>query len=121
MNLSGDAVLAAQQFYKLTHEDIIIVYDDFELPLGKIRIKAKGSAGTHNGMKDILLKLGSREIPRLRIGIGPKPEQWATKDFVLSAFVSMEMSALKEIKKQITEAISCWQSNGIQASMLKHN
>ncbi|MDA1353310.1 MAG: aminoacyl-tRNA hydrolase [bacterium] len=117
MNLSGDAVIAAKNFYKMENQDILIAYDDFELPLGTLRIKATGSAGTHNGMKDIILKLGTNEIPRLRIGIGPKPLQWQTKDFVLSTFASQELPELKTTIGNAQSALNNWVTTDIDNAM----
>lgn len=117
MNLSGEAVLAAKQFYKISDEDILIAYDDFELPLGTVRLKPKGSAGTHNGMKDIIARLSNTEIPRIRIGIGPKPAQWATKDFVLNAFSNEEMVLVEETLKRALEGCSVWVKESIDAAM----
>lgn len=105
MNLSGDAVQAAMHFYKLTLEDLLVIYDDFDIPFGTLRMRLKGSPGTHNGMKDIVLKLGSNEFPRLRIGIGPKPERGDVSDFVLSSFSKQEETLLPDIYQQAIKTI----------------
>ena len=86
MNLSGDSVLELKKYFKVANEDILIVVDDIDLPKGTIRYREKGSAGTHNGMRDIIAKVG--ETPRLRIGIG-KPDNMELKDYVLSNIDSM--------------------------------
>ena len=99
MNLSGDSVLELKKYYKVSNEDILIVVDDIDLPKGTIRYREKGSAGTHNGMRDIIAKVG--ETPRLRIGIG-RPDNIDLKDYVLSNIDAMS----KEIfDKSFNEAI----------------
>lgn len=107
MNLSGDSVLELKKYFKVSNEDILIVYDDIDLPKGTIRYRDKGSAGTHNGMRDIIAKVG--ETPRLRIGIG-KPEHMDLKDYVLSNIDSMSKEvfdkAFIEAFDKITEFIS---------------
>ena len=84
MNLSGQSVTELVNFYKIPLENILIMYDDYDLPLGALRIRAKGSAGTHNGMRDIVEKLGTTEFARVRIGIKPKQEIMGIMDYVLS-------------------------------------
>ncbi|MBO5910087.1 MAG: aminoacyl-tRNA hydrolase [Clostridia bacterium] len=99
MNLSGDSVLELKKYFKVSNEDILVIVDDIDLPKGAIRYREKGSAGTHNGMRDIIAKVG--ETPRLRIGIG-RPENMDLKDYVLSNVDSMS----KEIfDKAFDEAI----------------
>lgn len=99
MNLSGDSVLELKKYFKVSNEDILVVVDDIDLPKGTIRYREKGSAGTHNGMRDIIAKVG--ETPRLRIGIG-RPENMDLKDYVLSNIDAMS----KEIfDKAFIEAI----------------
>jgi len=100
MNLSGDSVLELKKYFKVSNEDILVVVDDIDLPKGAIRYREKGSAGTHNGMRDIIAKVG--ETPRLRIGIG-KPDNMDLKDYVLSNIDSMS----KEIfDKAFNEAMA---------------
>lgn len=107
MNLSGQAVSSIVNFYKEPLENLTIIYDDLDLPLGTIRIRDKGSAGTHNGMKSVIQELGTEEFKRIRIGIEGRgvtsPEQQDTSSYVLSAFTKEEE---KIIKKAIEEAIS---------------
>lgn len=99
MNLSGDSVLELKKYFKVSNEDILIVVDDIDLPKGTIRYREKGSAGTHNGMRDIIAKVG--ETPRLRIGIG-RPENMDLKDYVLSNVDAMSKEILD---KAFDEAI----------------
>ncbi|MBR6880735.1 MAG: aminoacyl-tRNA hydrolase [Clostridiales bacterium] len=84
MNNSGISVAKAANFFKIKPSHIIIIYDDIDIPTGSIRVRAKGSAGTHNGMKSVIAHLGTQEFPRVRIGMGPKPEDRPLADYVLS-------------------------------------
>lgn len=84
MNLSGESVIEAAKFFKIPPSNIIVVYDDIDIPVGKIRVRPSGSAGTHNGMKSVIQHLGTQDFPRVRIGCGPVPEKWALVDFVLA-------------------------------------
>ncbi|MDO5732313.1 MAG: aminoacyl-tRNA hydrolase [Eubacteriales bacterium] len=83
MNLSGESVAAAARFFKIPPERILVFYDDVDIPLGEIRIRSRGSAGTHNGMRSVVCQLHSQDFPRIRIGCGPQPEQCDIVDFVL--------------------------------------
>ena len=83
MNLSGESVREIIDWYKVPLKNIILIYDDVDLAVGKIRIRPKGSSGTHNGMRSILYHVQSEEFPRIRIGIGRPPEGWDLADFVL--------------------------------------
>ena len=86
MNLSGEAVTQLVNWYKVEPQELLVVYDDVDLPFGRVRIRPKGSAGTHNGMRNILYLLGRDDFPRLRVGIGRPPEHWDMKDFVISGY-----------------------------------
>lgn len=95
MNLSGEAVSAAADFYKIPPEKVVIMYDDITLPPGKLRIRRKGSAGGHNGMKSIIALLGTDQFPRIRIGVGAKPRpDYDLADWVLSKFTQEDTEAL---------------------------
>ena len=98
MNLSGNAVIELKNWYKVDNKDIIIIYDDFDILFGNVRFREKGSAGTHNGMKDIVNKLSSAEIPRIRIGTGGlKKEKEEVVSFVLSKFSKNNLEEINEI------------------------
>ncbi len=86
MNLSGEAIIEAVNFFKLEPKDVCIVYDDVNLEPGFIRVRERGSAGGHNGIKNIISHLGSENFPRIRIGVGEKPKEWDLKDYVLGHF-----------------------------------
>jgi len=96
MNRSGDCVRAVLDFYKLTPEALIVIYDDVSLPLGEIRIRERGSAGGQKGMKDIISQLGTDAFVRVRIGIDPKPDNWNLADYVLSKFHPKEHETMIE-------------------------
>lgn len=99
MNLSGEAVLAAMNFYKIDIKDIIIIYDDISLDLGKVRFRNSGSDGGHNGIKSIIQILGTNKFDRLKIGIGPQPNI-PSEAYVLQNFSKEELENLKEILKK---------------------
>ncbi len=97
MNLSGEAVQLAAAFHKIPYDDVLVIYDDIDLPFGTIRYRDKGGAGTHNGMRSIISIIKTQEFPRLRIGIGPVPEKWDLSDFVLSNFTSEQEGVIDSI------------------------
>ncbi|MCH5164934.1 MAG: aminoacyl-tRNA hydrolase [Clostridiales bacterium] len=96
MNLSGDAVSYLARYYKIESRDILVIYDDIEMNKGVVRARKSGSAGTHNGMRDIVNKLGSTEFARVRIGIGKKPDFMELKDYVLSHLRSFDKSIFQD-------------------------
>ncbi len=106
MNLSGQAVTEAMQFYQLPPERTIIIYDDINLDVGALRIRKKGSDGGHNGIKNIIYLSGADTFPRIRVGIGKKPHpDYDLADWVLSAFTPEEMQTLAETAKTVGEAL----------------
>lgn len=106
MNLSGSAVVAAAVKFKVPPAAVLIVCDDFNLPLGRIRVRPKGSAGGHNGLKSIIALLATDEFPRVRVGIGESPGSWP--DFVLSRFTREERLAIDPVVKRTSDAIARW-------------
>jgi peptidyl-tRNA hydrolase, PTH1 family len=121
MNLSGASVLAARDFYKIPQEDLLVVCDDLNLPLAKLRVRAGGSAGGQKGLQDIIHRLGSEEFARLRIGIGAPPDGWSWPDFVLSRFTKEEVPAMELAIARAIEAIVVWAGEGVQACMNRYN
>lgn len=122
MNLSGEAVLALMQWYKIEPEDIMVFSDDIDLPAGQLRIRAGGGAGTHNGWRSVIQETGSDDFPRARIGIGAPPPDWELKDWVLSRWDKDE--AAMQIKDAIALAAKAGISfiqNGIQLTMNLYN
>ncbi len=121
MNLSGTAVQQAVSFYKLPVEDVLIACDDFHLPVGRIRLRAKGSSGGQNGLKDIAQKLGGENYSRLRIGVGPVPDGRIASDFVLGRFSSKEREEVELAIHDSAAAVACWVSKGITEAMNQFN
>ena len=120
MNLSGEAVRAVMDYYKINVKDILIVYDDIALDLGRIRFRANGSDGGHNGIKSIIKHVGTKEFDRLKIGIGPQPNI-PSENFVLQNFPKEQLEELKEILKRADEAIEFYLKNDIQKAQNKFN
>ena len=121
MNLSGESVRPLADYYKVEPEDILIIYDDISLEPGKIRVRAKGSAGGHNGMKSIIQHLGTEAFPRVRLGIGEKPAQMDLADYVLGHFNKEEQALMKEAAQTAVEAVTCYIEHGIAETMNRYN
>ena len=121
MNLSGSAVLAARDFYKIAESEMLVACDDFNLPLDTIRLRPSGSAGGQNGLADILSRLGTTDVPRLRLGIGPVPPAWKPADFVLGRFAASERDVVAVMVKRAADAAEEWLARGIQAAMNRYN
>lgn len=121
MNRSGRSVRAAADFYQLELADLLVACDDFNLPLGTLRLRSRGSAGGQKGLGDIISQLGSDEVSRLRIGIGPVPDQWDPADFVLGRFTKNERETIDETIDRAVEAVACWMAEGIDVSMNRFN
>jgi len=121
MNRSGASVLAARDFYKLEHEDLLVVCDDFNLPLGKLRFRRGGSAGGQKGLADTIRRLGTDQIPRLRVGIGPVPEGWDPAGFVLGKFAKDEQDEAQHVVELAARAVEDWAAEGIGECMNKYN
>lgn len=121
MNLSGTSVLAARDFYKIDDGDILVICDDFQLSTDTIRLRPGGSAGGQNGLADVLQRLGSTAIPRLRCGIGPMPPGWKSADFVLGKFSKAEREAVGILLERAADAAEEWVALGIQAAMNRYN
>ncbi len=120
MNLSGEAMRAVIDYYKIAVEDMIIVYDDLSLNLGKIRFRANGSDGGHNGIKSIIQHLGTKNFARLKIGIGPQPPI-PSEAFVLQNFPKESLTELKDVLSLSEEAIQFFFKNGIEKTQNKYN
>ena len=120
MNLSGEAISQAAAFYKIPPERIVIMYDDISLPPGKLRIRRKGSAGGHNGMKSIIALLGTDEFPRVRIGVGAKPNpDYDLADWVLSKFTEEDMKNLTPALENAAKAAELIVQGKIDEAMNK--
>lgn len=112
MNNSGECLVEISKFYKVEPKNIIIVYDDIDIAKGTIRVRPKGSAGTHNGMKSVIQLLGTQEFPRVRIGTGPVPEHWDLINYVLSEVPQDERKLLNDAFVKACEAVEEIISNG---------
>lgn len=121
MNLSGDAIVQIVNFYKINIEKFIIIVDDIALPVGKLRIKRKGSSGGHNGLKDIISKVGSDQFTRIKIGIGAKPDKWNLADWVTSEFSSTERQQIDIASQKVHNALSLIVENKIDEAMDNFN
>ena len=121
MNLSGSSVLAARDFFKIGDPDILVLCDDFQLPLDTIRLRPTGSSGGQNGLSDVLKRLGTNSIPRLRLGVGPLPAGWKSADFVLGKFTKGESDAAAVMLERAADAAEEWAALGIQAAMNRYN
>jgi len=121
MNLSGSSVRQAMDFYRLEPKDVMVVLDDLALPCGKIRIRAGGSHGGHNGLRDIERVLGTREYPRLRVGIDPPPGRMPGRDYVLGAFTPAQLELIEPATDRAADAIVKWMQSGINAVMNEFN
>ena len=121
MNNSGECIREVMDYYKVDIDDLIVIFDDISLVPGKLRIRSKGSAGGHNGIKSIIAHLGSDGFKRVKFGVGDKPKGWDLADWVLGKFPSEEFEALREGNKKACEAVECIMSEGIESAMNKYN
>lgn len=121
MNLSGESIRPLMDFYKLDPRDLMVVLDDIDIEFGTLRIKKKGSAGTHNGLKSIISHIGTDQFPRLKIGIGQKPPSYDLADFVLSKFSKSERIIIDEAIANAADAIDEFIIRGIDSAMNKYN
>src|SRR5438874_6442369 len=120
MNRSGYPLLAVAQFYKIEPKEILVVLDDFALPLGRLRLRARGGSGGHNGLESIIMQFGIEEIPRLRIGIGEAPPEGSV-DHVLSRFFDEEKPLVRSTINRAVEAVKCAIDNGLLSAMNTFN
>lgn len=120
MNLSGESVREAVTFYKLAPQQLLVVYDDIDIPLGNLRIRKSGSAGTHNGMRSVVYQLQSDQFPRIRIGIG-SAESGALADFVTGKMTAEERSVLADTIQQAARATQAIVTEGIDQAMNQYN
>lgn len=121
MNLSGQSVRPILDYYKLSTDDLFLIYDDINLDLGKVRFRAKGSDGGHNGVKSIILETKSDKFDRLKVGIGPQPQFMKSECFVLSTFGKENEELLNASVDFAANAVVCYLQNGLQISQNKFN
>ena len=121
MNLSGESVRAAADFYKIQPDHIIVVYDDVSLDVGQLRIRTKGSAGGHNGIKNIIAHLGTQEFPRIKVGVGDKPKKMDLADYVLSRFSKEDSAVMEDAFREAAGAVEMMITQGADAAMNQFN
>ena len=129
MNLSGEAVRSLIHHYSLPVQNILVVYDDLDLPLGKIRIRERGSSGGHKGMRSIIAQVGSQDFPRLRVGIAPLVDteslapcrQINAVEHVLGDFTTREKAVIRDVYPVVVAAIDCLVAEGVKAAMNRYN
>lgn len=122
MNVSGEAVVGLRQWYKITPEDdLLVIYDDLDLPFGALRLRARGSAGTHNGMRSIVSLLGTQAFPRLRVGIDRVPPNWDAASYVLGRFTRDEDARLPAIYEQVADTVELIVREGFTVAMNRYN
>lgn len=121
MNLSGESIREIADFYKIEAENIIILCDDINLPEGRLRIRLKGSAGGHNGLKNIISHLGTQEFPRIRIGVGEKPRGMDLADYVLGRFPKEQQALMEEAYREAADAACMMIEEGADAAMNHYN
>ena len=122
MNLSGEAVGEAARFYKLPPDHVLVVSDDVDLPLGKLRIRTGGSAGGHNGLKSVIQHLGTDQFPRLKVGVGGKPHpDYDMADWVLGRLQGEDKKVMDEAVKRAADAVECLLREGPQIAMNRFN
>ena len=120
MNRSGYPLFAVAQFYKIEPQEILVVLDDFSLPLGRLRLRERGGPGGHNGLESVIAQFGTEEIPRLRIGIGAAPRE-GSADYVLSRFFDEEKPIVRFTIDRAVEALKCAIDNGLVSAMNTFN
>jgi len=120
MNRSGEPLVTIAQFYKIEPHEVLIVLDDLALPLGRVRLRASGGAGGHNGLESVILQFGTEDIPRLRIGIGAAPREGAV-EYVLSRFFEEERPLVRAAIDRAVDAVKCVIDNGLVSAMNTFN
>lgn len=121
MNLSGESVRELADFYKVDTEDIIVIFDDISLDVGQLRLRKKGSAGGHNGIKSIIQHLGSQDFPRIKVGVGEKPAGWDLADHVLAPFPKEQADMVTTGIKRAVDACGCLFTDDMDTAMNLYN
>jgi PTH1 family peptidyl-tRNA hydrolase len=121
MNLSGESVKSFADYYKIEPEDIIVAFDDIDLEVGQIRVRRKGSAGGHNGIKNIIAQLGSNEFPRVKVGVGAKPEGGDLIRHVLGHFSKEDEKVISEVLDEAADAVEMIVTEGVEPAMNRYN
>ena len=121
MNLSGEAVEPLVRYHRVDFKDLLVVYDDLDLPAGTLRVRPGGSSGGHKGMQSIIMHLGSQEFPRVRLGIGRPPAPLTAAEYVLKPLEPEELAVYEDLARRGAEAAATWALEGTVAAMNKYN
>lgn len=121
MNLSGRSVAALVKFFKLPSTDVMVVCDDMNLPVGRLRMRGAGSAGGQKGLQDIIQSLSTKDVPRLRVGVGRPPVGFSAADYVLGRFRSNETELISEAVRSAAKGVECWIQDGLEMAMNQVN
>ena len=121
MNNSGECIREVMDYYKCDIDDFIVIFDDISLDVGKLRLRAKGSAGGHNGIKDIIRQLGTEKFLRIKVGVGAKPKGWDLADHVLGRFSTEDRKLVDEAIEKAAKAVDIMISQGVDAAMNEYN
>ena len=122
MNLSGEAAAQAARFYKIPSQHVLVVSDETALPIGKLRVRTKGSAGGHNGLKSVIASLGTEDFPRIRLGVGAPPHpDYDMADWVLSSFKNQDAEDMAKAAVRAAEAVECYILRGPERAMNLYN
>ena len=121
MNLSGESVAEVMKYYKADMEDLLVIYDDITLAPGKLRLRPKGSAGGHNGIKSLIAHLGTQEFDRIRVGVGDKPKAYDLADWVLGHFSKEDLKLMEDGVSKAVKAVVTVMNDGIEAGMNQYN
>lgn len=121
VNLSGEAVAYLMSRYRLKPPDLLVIYDDMDLPLGKVRLRPRGSAGGHKGMMSIIERLGTEDFPRIRVGVGRPGEGQDDVEYVLGNFSPEEQRVVNDAVQRVSESVACLLREGIEVAMSRYN
>lgn len=121
MNKSGESVSPLAHWYKTPLDQMLVVYDDLDIPLGTVRLRPRGGSGGHRGMRSIIQQLGAEDFPRLRVGIDRPPAGWDPADYVLSPFTEDEVPVVVDVRERAVAAIECWLQEGVDVAMTQFN
>lgn len=121
MNLSGESVKEILDWYKISNDNIIVIYDDIDISFGKLRIRPSGSAGSHNGVKSVVSMLNGTDFKRVRVGIGKPPQNWDLVNYVLGKFTKEEETELEKVINKARDAVKCIIDQDINCAMNKFN
>mgnify|MGYP001222887082 CR=1 FL=1 len=121
MNLSGQAIGSLARWHKVNPQDILVIYDDLDLPVGQLRLRVKGGAGGHNGIISTIAHLGTNEFPRMRIGIGRPAVGSEVADYVLDSFLPTERDIIEDVSNKAIDALNLWLQQGLIAAMNKYS